>query len=124
MARWRQSQRAGQLYEGPAAWSSDYSLVPRPGFYALDASGKNMLPDVPLVCVDDAGGDPWDGACHYEFAGPKDQPQRQGRVVPMEERKLPPFGARQDIIEETAKNRGGRLVDFEVEAEGFGEVAS
>lgn len=124
IARYRQSRRAGQLYDGPAAWCDDYQLVQRPGYYALDSTGKRLLPDVPLVCVDDAGGDPWDGSCHYEYAGPHDQPQRQGRLVPMEERAYPPITASQDIIEETAQNRGGRVVGFEVRAEGHAEVSS
>lgn len=71
-------RRRGKLYTGPATWSDDYSAVPRPGFYALSEDGKTLLPDVPLVCVDDAPGDPDDGACHYEYAGPKDYPQRSG----------------------------------------------
>lgn len=74
----RQQLRAGKLYEGAACYSDDYSLVPRPGYYALSADGKTVLPKVPLVCVDDAPGDHEDGACHYEYAGPKDYPQRSG----------------------------------------------
>jgi hypothetical protein len=76
LTRWRQRRRAGQPYDGPAAWSDDYSAIPRPGYYALTADGKTLLPDVPLVCVDDAPGNALDGACHYEYAGPKDYPQR------------------------------------------------
>lgn len=84
LAKWRQSRRAGQPYHGPACWSTDYTLVPRPGFYALDPTGKKVLANVPLVYVDDAPGDHMDGAGHYEYAGPKDNPQRQGRPVELE----------------------------------------
>lgn len=80
----RQRFRAGKAYTGPAAWCDDYALVPRPGYYALSSDGKRVLAGVPLTCVDDAPGDALDGACHYEYAGPKDYPQRQGRVVALE----------------------------------------
>lgn len=86
VARWRQSRRAGTPYDGPACWSTDYSLVPRPGYYALTADGKHVLPDVPLVYVDDAPSDHTDGAGHYEYAGPHDNPQRQGRIVQLRAR--------------------------------------
>lgn len=72
----RQRRRAGRPYDGPHAWSDDYTIVPRPGYYALTADGKTILPGVPLVCVDDAPGDHLDGACHFEYAGPRDYPQR------------------------------------------------
>lgn len=74
----KQRRRAGHPYVGPAAWCDDYTLVPRPGYYALTPDGKRLLPRVPLVCVDDAPGNHLDGACHYEYAGPKDYPQRSG----------------------------------------------
>jgi len=74
----------GDPYQGPACWCDDYQLVPRPGYYALDSTGKQVLGNVPLVCVDDAPGDEQNGACHYEYAGPKDNPQRQGRIVALE----------------------------------------
>ena len=73
----RQKRRAGRVYTGPACWCDDYSIVPRPCYYALTADGKTVLPHVPLVCVDDAPGDHLNGACHYEHAGPKDMPQRR-----------------------------------------------
>lgn len=73
----RQRARRGRLYEGLTAWCDDYQLVPKPGFYALTADGKTVLPDVPLVCVDDAPGDPDDGSTHFEYAGPRDYPQRR-----------------------------------------------
>lgn len=78
-----QEARAGQPYDGPACWCDDYQAVPRPGFYALGPhpetgqEGAVLLRDYPLVCVDDAPGDPEDGACHYEYAGPDDNPYRQ-----------------------------------------------
>lgn len=84
LASLQQRLRAGKRYDGAAAWCDDYALVRRPGYYALDKTGKIVLRDVPLVCVDDAPGDDEDGACHYEFAGPKDNPQRQGRVIDLE----------------------------------------
>lgn len=124
-AKFKQRRNAGKLYEGYAAYSDDYALVPRPGYYALDPSGKILLPDVPLVCVDDAGGDPWDGSCHYEYAGPKDNPQRQGYVVPPELRANPPADASPDIVQETTRRSGGgKIVLFEALAEGHAEVAS
>lgn len=96
LAKLRAQMRRGQLYTGPAAWCDDYTAVPRPGFYALSPDGKSLLPDVPLVCVDDAPGDPNDGACHYEYAGPRDYPQRSG-----------------------GKNIGrGAVIEMEVQAEG------
>lgn len=81
LTRLKQSRRAGQLYTGPACFCDDYAAVPRPGFYALTPDGRTILPDVPLVCVDDAPGDPDNGACHYEYAGPKDNPYRQGTKI-------------------------------------------
>lgn len=81
LTRIRQSRRAGQRYDGPACFCDDYAAVPRPGFYALTADGRTILPKVPLVCVDDAPGDPDNGACHYEYAGPKDAPYRQGASI-------------------------------------------
>ena len=77
IARLRQRLRAGKLYEGPAAYTDDPQLAPRPGYYALDPSGKKLLKNVPLVCVDDAPDDHEDGACHYEYAGRFDYPQRK-----------------------------------------------
>ena len=84
LARWRQSRRAGQPFSGHACWTDDYSIVPRPGYYALTDDGKQILAHVPLVYVDDAPGDHLDGSGHYEYAGPKDQPQRQGNPVALE----------------------------------------
>lgn len=91
----------GRLYDGPATWCDDYALVPRPGFYALTDDGKTVLPNVPLVCVDDAPGDSRNGACHYEYAGPKDNPQRRAdnTTVP-----------------------AGTVVELEVHAEGKGTL--
>ncbi len=99
----RQRARAGRRYVGPAAWSDDYTAVPRPGYYALSADGKRVLAGVPLVCVDDAPGDPDDGSCHYEYAGPRDYPQRRadGSAV-----------------------QPGRTVDMEAEAVGQGGIAA
>lgn len=89
--RIQQARRAGQRYDGPACFCDDYAAVPRPGFYALGPHPKTgqegavILADVPLVCVDDAPGDPDDGSCHYEYAGPKDNPYKQGdRIVSIE----------------------------------------
>lgn len=79
----RQRLRRGQLYTGPACWCDDYAAVPRPGFYALDSTGKKIRKRVPLVCVDDAPGNALDGSCHYEYAGPKDMPQRQATGGPV-----------------------------------------
>jgi hypothetical protein len=100
LAKLRQRARAGKPYDGPAAWSDDYSAVPRPGYYALTPDGKNILSGVPLVCVDDAPGNALDGSCHYEFAGPRDYPQRSGGK-PVEQ---------------------STIVDMQVEAEGQGGV--
>lgn len=93
----RQQRRAGKRYEGPAAWCDDYTAVPRPGFYALTPDGKNILADVPLVCIDEAPGDPDDGSCHYVYAGPHDYPQRSADGTPI---------------------RRGDTVPLEVDAEG------
>lgn len=79
----RQRRRAGKPYGGPACWCDDYQLVPRPGYYALDPSGRRVLARVPIVCVDDAPGDHLDGSCHYEYAGPHDPPQQQGPGRPV-----------------------------------------
>lgn len=77
--------RRGSRYDGPAAYCDDYALVPRPGFYALDKTGKNVNRHVRLIYVDDAPGDPDDGSGHYEIAGRKDPVQRGGdRVVQLE----------------------------------------
>lgn len=82
----QQKRRAGKRYDGYACWCDDYTAVPRPGFYALDATGKIIQPHIPLVCIDDAPGDPHDGACHYVYAGPKDNPYGQAptNIVPIE----------------------------------------
>lgn len=101
-AKIKAKSRRGQHYHGHAAWCDDYTAVPKPGFYALTADGKTLLPDVPLVCVDDAPGDPTNGACHYEYAGPRDYPQRSGN-----------------------KNIGrGAVIEMEVHAEGHGGVSA
>ena len=96
LTKMRQRLRAGNPYAGPAAWCDDYTAVPRPGYYALTSDGKKLLQGVPLVCVDDAPGNALDGSCHYEYAGPRDYPQRSGSK-PVE---------------------AGRVVSLEVEAEG------
>lgn len=77
----RRKLRAGKLYTGPAAWCDDYSIVRRPGYYALSPDGKRVRADVPLTCVDDAPGDHLDGACHYEYADYSDYAQRQATVT-------------------------------------------
>lgn len=82
----------GTPYYGPACYCDDYAAVPRPGYYALSEDGREILADRPLVCVDDAPGNPDNPACHYEHAGPTDNPQRRadgtetpvGRVVQFE----------------------------------------
>lgn len=77
---------AGERYEGPAAWCDGPEVGFARGPYALTADGKDLLrPLVRLVMVDDAPGDPDDGACHYEIAGPNDYPQK-GRPVALEAR--------------------------------------
>jgi hypothetical protein len=79
--------RAGTRWYGPAAYCTDYALVPRPGYYALSDDGKQLRkPLLRLVCVDDAPGDNKDGSCHYEVAGKNDPVQRQGKVVKMKAR--------------------------------------
>lgn len=94
LAKMKQRLRRGKPYHGIAVWSDDYTLVPRPGFYAVSGSGPQarLLAKVPLVCVDDAPDDATDGSCHFEYAGPRDYPQRKatgedvrrGNVVGME----------------------------------------
>lgn len=83
-----QSARQGQPYDGPACWCDDYQAVPRPGFYALSEDGRSILKEYPLVCVDDAPGNPDDGSTHYEYAGPDDNPYRLAgapqNIVPLE----------------------------------------
>ena len=74
--------RPGSRYFGPVAYCDDYSLVGRPGYYALTSDGKAVRkPLLRLVYVDDAPGDPDDPSGHYEVAGPKDPVQRPGRIV-------------------------------------------
>ena len=72
LTKYAQQRRAGKLYEGTVAWCQDYQVVPRPGFYATE--GNAILANIPLVCVDDAPGNPEDGSCHFVYAGPKDNP--------------------------------------------------
>lgn len=74
----------GEAYVGPACWSDDYTVVPKPGYYALSEDGKALLVDVPLVCIDDAPGDPEDGSCHYVYAGENEYPQKtaEGKEIP------------------------------------------
>jgi len=87
--RLRGRPRPGTVWTGPAAYF-DGNGPPEPGlvwpgFYALDVDGKSLRrPVVRLVSVDDAPGDPEDGAWHLEVAGPNDPPHRGGNVVPLE----------------------------------------
>lgn len=77
--------RPGTMHTGPAAFCADQGVVPWPGFYALTQDGKTLrTPLVRLVAVDDAPGDPRDGAWHLEVAGPGDPAQRNGVIVPLE----------------------------------------
>ena len=77
--------RPGTVYNGPASFFNDVGVVPWPGFYALDDEGKNLrLPPLRLVAVDDAPGDPDDGAWHLEVAGPNDPAQRPAHIVALE----------------------------------------
>jgi len=77
LTKLRQRRRRGRPYAGLTTWCDDYQVVPKPGFYALESDGRTVRPDVPLVCVDDAPGDPKDGRTHFVFAGPRDYPQRR-----------------------------------------------
>jgi hypothetical protein len=78
----RRGPKPGTVWEGSAAFCTDYALVKRPGFYALSDDGKSFRkPLLRLVMIDDAPGDDEDGACHLEVAGNEDPPQRAGRVV-------------------------------------------
>lgn len=76
----------GRRYAGPAAYCDDYTLVPRPGFYALKGDGKSFRrPLLRLVWVDDAPGDPEDGAGHYEAATTADAATRGYALGPVVE---------------------------------------
>lgn len=78
----------GEVYEGPASWTTDYSIVDKAGFYALAEDGKTfMQPLLRLVAVDDAPGDPDDGSWHLEVASPHDPPQRAATGEEIEARK-------------------------------------
>lgn len=76
-AKLKQRRLRGKLYVGPTAWCDDPQIVAWPGFYALSADGKTILADVPLVCVDDAPGDPEDGSTHFEHRTLREHPQRR-----------------------------------------------
>lgn len=83
MRLFRSRPKPGTIYHGPAAWCDDYSIVPRPFYYALSDDGRTVLANRPLVCVDDAPGVATNGACHYEHAGPGDMPQRRADLSPV-----------------------------------------
>ena len=57
------------MWRGHACYCDEYSLVDRPGFYALDETGKKVLPKIRLTWVDCAPGDDLDGAGYYEVSG-------------------------------------------------------
>jgi hypothetical protein len=78
--------KPGTEWDGPNAYVTDYGLVDRPGFYALDEDGKELLdPPVRLVMVDDEPGDEWGTRCHLEVASDKDPPMKQAeRIVDLE----------------------------------------
>lgn len=85
MGLFRRKPAPGTRWDGPAAWCDDASVDHRRGFYALTDDGKALRrPLVRLVGVDDAPGDPTDGAWHLEVAGPDDPPQKEGRIVSFE----------------------------------------
>lgn len=73
----------GSPWDGFAAWCSDSSVDHRAGFYALTDDGRDLLrPLVRLTMIDDAPGNPENGACHLVVSGPDDPPQAPaGRIV-------------------------------------------
>jgi hypothetical protein len=65
----------GTIWDGPACFTDDYQLVPRPGHYALERSGKRLArPLLRLTYVDHAADDVRDSPGHYIVAGRKDPP--------------------------------------------------
>lgn len=63
----------GQKWDGPAAYSTD-PIIGRPGFYALDEDGRQLLdPAVMLTYIDEAPGNDEDGSGHYIVVNP-DEP--------------------------------------------------
>lgn len=94
----RSAPPAGMLWTGPAAYTMDYSIVDKPGFYALTEDGKEFRrPLVRLVMVDDAPGNDEDGSCHLEVASSSDPAQM---------------------------HRGLRVVSLSTEVEGTSDVAA
>lgn len=78
--------RPGQLYTGPVAYADEDGSRRLPlAYYALSADGKELRrPLLRLVAIDDAPGDPEDGAFHYEIASAGDPPSKPGRSVALE----------------------------------------
>lgn len=80
--------KPGDRYEGLAVWTTDYTLVDKPGFYALAEDGRQLLdPPLRLVGIDETPGDPDDTSWHLVVAGSTDPAQRAAtgeeiKVVP------------------------------------------
>jgi hypothetical protein len=80
--------KPGTTWNGPAAWTDDYHLVDRPGFYALTDDGKSIRkPLVRLVGVNLNPSDPDDVSWVLRVASKTDPAQLDaptGRVVDLE----------------------------------------
>ena len=69
--------KPGERWNGPAAWTDDYAMVERPGFYGLTEDGKHLLkPLVRLVAINHKPDDPDDSNWHLEVADKHDPPQK------------------------------------------------
>jgi hypothetical protein len=81
----RRGPKPGTVFDGLVTYCHDYSLVEKPGYYALGEDGKQLQkPLLRLTWVDDAPGDEDDGSGHYEVSAKTDPISRAGAPVPLE----------------------------------------
>lgn len=104
MGLFSRGPRPGEVWRGHACYSDDYSLVDRPGFYALDETGKKVLPKIRLTWVDCAPGDDQDGSGFYEVSG------KRGPI------------ARAASGEDMGKLYEGQLVELQATAQGKADL--
>lgn len=104
MGLFSRGPRPGEVWRGHACYCDDYALVDRPGFYALDETGKQILPKIRLTWVDCAPHDDQDGTGFYEVSG------RRGPI------------SRASTGEDLGKLHEGQIVELQAHARGNSET--